>query len=254
MYAAPKIAPGQVLGPAAIVARALVVGAACGLASGALAGVPYWTTYSASVPMDWTKLAVVFFLFSLGTGACIGVGTAAGILMVDRLATRYRGAGSAFAGATIGGALVGTIPGAFGAAYFGGQNAPFMGTAVVAVLPFGGVLALSALVADIDRRAAGVRPRLLTLIAYAVLTLVPFVAAGVAFVAYVGDEGLLRAARGMLPSGSDRWMRGEEVTWSLAALGLAWGSVLGGALGAHVGATTALARLRNARAAAGSQI
>jgi hypothetical protein len=237
MYTAPRIAPESTLGPTAVVARALFVGAACGLASGALAGIPYWLAYADRYTAPWTMLAVAFALFSLGTGACVGVGTATGMLMVDRLAARFRGAASAFGGATIGGALVGIVPGAFGTAYFGQQPAPFMGTTAIAILPFAGVLALSALVADIDRRAAGSNPKLVWLVAYAITTIVPFLAAGVLFVLSVGEDGLARIGREMLPGPS---------TASLAMLGSSYGMVLGGALGAHVGLTTAVARLRTA--------
>lgn len=236
MYSAPKIAPGAALGPSAVVARALFVGSACGLASGALAGIPYWLAYAHRSTAPWTTLAIAFGFFSLGTGACVGVGTAGGMLMVDRLAVRFRGALSAFGGATIGGALVGIVPGAFGTAYFGQQPAPFMGTTTIAVLPFAGVLALSALVADIDRRAAGIKPKLFALVGYAVAGLVPFLAAGLAFVGSVGEDGLARIAREMLPSSPSAGF--------LAALGSSYGAVLGGALGAHVGLTTALARAR----------
>lgn len=223
------------LGPTSIVARALFVGAACGLASGALAGVPYLFSHAHRYAAPWTMLAIAFALFSVGTGACVGVGTAAGMLMVDRLASRFRGAASAFGGATIGGALVGIVPGAFGTAFFGQQPAPFMGTTSIAILPFAGVLALSALVADIDRRAAGSKPKLHWLALYAVATIIPFLAAGALFVLAVGEDGLARIGREMLPGPG---------TASLAALGSSYGMVLGGALGAHVGLTTAVARLR----------
>jgi hypothetical protein len=235
MYSAPKTALESTLGPAAVVARALFAGAACGLMSGVLAGIPYWFAYAHRYTAPWTTLAIAFALFSIGTGASVGVGTATGMLMVDRLASRFRGAFSAFGGATIGGALVGIVPGAFGTAYFGQQPAPFMGTTAIAVLPFGGVLALSALVAEIDRRAAGSRPKLGWLVAYAVATIIPFLVAGSLFALSVGEDGLARIGREMLPSPG---------TASLAMLGSSYGMVLGGALGAHVGLTTALARLR----------
>lgn len=235
MYSAPKIAPEATLGPTAVVARALFVGAACGLASGALAGIPYWLAYAHRYTAPWTMLAIAFALFSLGTGACVGVGSATGMLMVDRLASRFRGAASAFGGATIGGALVGIVPGAVGTAYFGEQPAPFMGTTTIAILPFAGVLALSALVADIDRRAAGSNPKLVWLVVYAIATIVPFLAVGALFVVSVGEDGLARIGREMLPGPGPA---------SLAVLGSSYGMVLGGALGAHVGLTTAVARLR----------
>lgn len=235
MYSAPKTAPGSTLGPTAVVARALFVGAACGLGSGALAGVPYWLSYAHRYTAPWTMLAIAFAFFSVGTGACVGVGSAAGMLMVDRFASRFRGAASAFGGATIGGALVGIVPGAVGTAYFGDQPAPFMGTTAIAILPFAGVLALSALVADIDRRAAGSKPKLAWLALYAITTLIPFLATGIVFVLTVGEDGLARIGREMLPGPG---------TASLAVLGSSYGMVIGGALGAHVGLTTAVARLR----------
>jgi len=235
LYDAPKTEADATLGPSAVVARALLVGAVCGLASGALAGIPYWLANADRYTALWRTLAIAFTLFSVGTGACVGVGTAAGMLMVDRLAVRFRGAPSAFGGATIGGALVGIVPGACGTAYFGQQAAPFMGTTTIAILPFAGVLALSALVADIDRRAAGTNPKLALLVGYAVATIVPFLAIGSLFVLMVGEDGLARIAREMLPVAN---------TTSLAVLGSSYGMVLGGALGAHVGLTTAVARLR----------
>jgi hypothetical protein len=235
MYSAPNTASQVTLGPMAVIARAVFVGAACGLASGALAGIPYWLADAHRYTAPWNQLALAFALFSLGTGACVGVGTSGGMLMVDRLAVRFRGAPSALGGATIGGALVGIVPGACGTAYFGQQPAPFMGTTTVAVLPFAGVLALSALVADIDRRAAGVKPRLLPLLGYAIATTLPFVAGGMLFALSVGEDGLVRIAHDLLPVPN---------TVSLAALGSSYGAILGGALGAHVGLTTAVARMR----------
>jgi hypothetical protein len=110
-----------------------------------------------------------------------------------------------------------------------------MGTTAIAILPFAGVLALSAFVADIDRRAAGAKSNLALLAAYAIATIVPFLAVGGVFVLAVGEDGLARIARDMLPVAN---------TASLAALGSSYGAVLGGALGAHVGLTTAVARLR----------
>ena len=69
MYAAPKTASGPVLGPAAVVARALVAGSACGLASGALAGIPYLLAYAHRFAVDWSSLAVAFTLFSIATAS-----------------------------------------------------------------------------------------------------------------------------------------------------------------------------------------
>jgi hypothetical protein len=244
MYAAPKTASGPALGPGAVVARALVAGAACGLASGALAGIPYLLAHVGQFEVDWSRLAVAFTLFSIATGASIGVGTASGMLIADRVGSRLAGAASALIGATLGGALVGTMPGAFGTAYFGRQHTPFVGTAAIAVLPFAGVLALSALVADIDRRAAGDRPRLLPHLIDAFLMTIPFAAAGGALVVFVGDDGVLRMVQRY---NMDRWVRGDDVAWSLALLGSSFGAVLGAALGAHVGGTAALARVRSAR-------
>lgn len=244
MYDAPKTDADAVLGPLAVIARALVVGAACGLASGALAGVPYLVAYADKIPLDWSRLALAFTLFAVGTGAAVGVGSATGILLADRIATRLRGATSALFGATIGGALVGTMPGAVGTAYFGRQPAPFVGTAAIAILPFAGVLALSALVADIDRRASGHRARLFAHLVDASVMTIPFAAAGGAVVVFVGDDRILRMVQRF---NMERWVNGDDLLLSLAALGAAYGVLLGAALGAHVGGTTALARSRSAR-------
>jgi len=89
MYSAPKNAPEPTLGPTAVVGRALFVGAVCGLASGALAGIPYWLANAHRYTAPWSTLAVAFTLFSIGTGASVGVGTAAGMLMVDRAGKAY---------------------------------------------------------------------------------------------------------------------------------------------------------------------
>lgn len=244
MYAAPKTDAATVLGPLAVVARALLVGAACGLGSGALAGIPYWVAHAGEVRIDWSRLALTFTLFAIGTGASVGVGSATGILLADRLASRFRGGASALLGATIGGGLVGTMPGAVGTAYFGRQPAPFVGTAVIAILPFAGVLALSALVADIDRRAAGQRPKLVPHFVDAFAMTIPFAAAGGALVVFVGDERILRMVQRF---NMERWVNGDDLFLSLAALGAAYGVLLGAALGAHVGGTTALARARAGR-------
>lgn len=244
MYDAPKVDGDAVLGPLAVVARALVVGALCGLGSGALAGIPYLLAHAGKVPLDWSRLALAFAVFAIGTGASVGVGSASGILLADKIASRLRGGASAIVGATIGGALVGTMPGAVGTAYFGRQPAPFVGTAVIAILPFAGVLALSALVADIDRRAAGQRASLVPHLLDASAMTIPFAAAGGALVVFVGDERILRMVQRF---NMERWVHGDDLLLSLAGLGAAYGVVLGAALGAHVGGTTALARSRSAR-------
>jgi hypothetical protein len=270
-YVAPGAPPKRVAhGARDMLTRATFSGAACGALVGALDGLPYYVAHHHDVAFDWTVTAIVYEALSVATGAFVGLGTAAGILLGDRLVRRFREDASgqpltALVGATMGGAILGILPGAVATMYFGSRQAPFFGTAALAVGPLAGILVISALVASADHRRGGgdeVRgPGFGVFLGYALQSLIPLAIVGGALTAYVDDETALRWMRhvawGMKgPSSSPPEMPPPDVrdlAMGLGILGVGLGVALGAMLGLHVGTTTALARWRARHARTGSR-
>lgn len=225
--------------------RAVFGGGTSAVFTGVAAGIPYWLANRHDGRIDWGQQAPVYLLFCAGMGALLGLGIALGILGADRFLVRFgasleRTSLGAVSGAGVGGLVAGVLPGAVGSTYFGSQNAPFMGTAAIAALPFVGVLLASTAIADIDARAAGFRARPALGFALALLASVPFALLCGVLVATVDDETALdmfRSGAGFSRAGFD------DSPWlGLARIGGFYGALLGAALGLHAGITTALAR------------
>ena len=70
----------------------------------------------------------LLFLFGCGIGAAVGAGSMVGMLLMRRIfGTAFRGTVRAMAtvlGATLGVALLGSLPGSIGTAYFGAKPMP----------------------------------------------------------------------------------------------------------------------------------
>lgn len=225
--------------------RAVFGGGTSAVITGVLAGIPYFLAYRGDARIHWGRMVPLFLFFCAGMGALLGLGIALGMLGADRTLARLwpsleRSSRGAIAGAPLGGLVAGVLPGAIGTAYFGSQNAPFMGTAAIAALPFVGVLVASTVIADIDTRAAGLRSRPMLGFGYALLASVPFAVVCGLLVATVDDEmalDMLRSGAGMAHMRSD-----EASIVGLARFGGFYGALLGCALGLHAGFTTAITR------------
>lgn len=232
-------------------ARAVRVSGACGAFGGltsAVAGVPYYLAFAGKIAMDWGKEGSLFVALgasigvALAVGACLGIATARGLRPHDGLVRRVL---TVVLSAALT-ALVGTLPGAVGAAYFGAKHAPFMGISAIVLAPFVGAVASAFVVA---RAALSHEGRALTtgwLAVVAVVALVPFVSAGGFVALVVSDDEALRAmiqgAAALSSSTTD-----DMDPAGLARLGAIVGAALGAMLGGHTGLTVALASSRAVR-------
>ncbi len=248
-YAVPQAASARVTSalletfPGAFFACALVGGL-----TSALTGIPYYLEVGDSVAMDWPREGALFFLFGCGIGAAVGAGSMVGMLLMRRLfGTAFRGPVRVMAtvlGATLGVALLGTLPGSIGTAYFGAKPMPFVGLAAISVVPFAGALAAATFAGRAEIRDGNEEVSLSFAVASSVLALVPIAGAGVMLALVVPDAVALAWMRSVAADFST----GPDYLGGLGALGAGMGAALGAALGLHVGLTTAIARLRaNAR-------
>ncbi len=210
----------------------------------ALTGVPYYLELRHQIVMDWTREGFLFFFFGCGIGAATGAGSIGGMLLVRRWLGSSRGLVRALVtvlGAMLGVAILGTMPGSIGTAYFGAKQAPFVGLAAISVVPFTGALVLAALVARADVRASEERVGWGWCVLSSLLAVVPLAGAGVALALAVPDDVALawmRAGARDLAPGPEGFAGG------LVLLGGGMGAALGAALGLHAGLTTVLVRLR----------
>jgi hypothetical protein len=216
----PKLSPAHVHG--------LNVGLLAGVVCGALGFLAYYLE-NGDHAAPWAQLGTISLVYAVLSGGLIGMLLGGGIAATDRLLGGRR-AFSPILGATPAGALGGVLPGAFGAAYFGARNAPFMRGGLLVALPILAVASLTLALVDRDRRAAGAPRRLARTAALTLLVAGILAAASLGLVLTLGDEALL-----------------EQLTlWSeigLAPLGAVLGAAIGAALGLYVGIVAAIDRL-----------
>lgn len=229
-------------------ARAVRVSAACGAFGGltsVVSGVPYYLAFAGKIAMDWGKEGSLFVALgasigvAVAVGACLGIATARGLRPHD--GPVRRGLTVVLAAALTG--LVGTLPGAVGAVYFGAKHAPFMGVSAIVLAPFVGALASAFVVARASLLHEGRTLATGWLAVASLVALVPFVSAG-GFVALVvsDDEALRAMIQGAAALSSSAT---EDIDPAgLARLGAIVGAGLGAMLGGHAGLTVALASSR----------
>jgi hypothetical protein len=246
-YAAPRAEALPVaFGKRAFFGRAVLACAVCIAAAGAFDGIAYFVAYEDRITMDWPVVATVFVLFILAEGLALGAGTGAGILAADAAVARLlpkaapRRPFAAIAGATIGGALAVIIPSALGTLYFGSKSAPFVGTVAIAIVPVVAVLLASATIAAADARMFGRHPGRAALFGWALLAAIPLGGLGGLITVSLSSNAVPRWAWKLVdPRTTD-----EAYALGLSAIGALAGTVLGAALGLHIGVTTAFARWR----------
>jgi hypothetical protein len=199
--------------------------------------------------MDWGKEGSLFVALgasigvALAVGACLGIATARGLRPHEGLARR--GLTVALAAALT--ALVGTLPGAVAAAYFGAKHAPFMGISAIVLAPFVGALASAVVIARAALAHEARDVALGWLVVASLVALVPFVAVGGAVVGAVSDDEALRAMVEGAAALSTSSSSGVDPA-GLARLGAIVGAALGAMLGGHAGLTVAFASSRAPRA------
>jgi len=216
------------------VARAGAIG---GLVASFVAGVPYYLAIRDALPLPWLRIAPMFVAFVIVTGAVYGAGAAYG---VHALVYVFRPRGGvtraliALAGATLGAALVGPLPGSIGLAYFGSLPYPFMGTATLAIAPFVGTaltsFQLAAATGDAPHARRGARAVLATIAATAI-----FCGLGALAVRTVDDATMVAAFRDATATAGH-----QDSPSGLAIVGLFVGALLGVGLGCQMGISVAL--------------
>jgi len=210
-----------------------------------LSGIPYYLELRGVFEIDWPREGGLYFLFGCGIGAAVGAGSMGGMGAARRLVSASRGgllrALATSVGATLGVALLGTVPGAIGTAYFGAKHAPFVGVAAIAVVPFVGALATAAFAARSELRSSNVEVSWGFAALCSAFALVPLAAVGIGVAFGVPDDVALGWMRSAATSVGPRPGPFAE---GLALVGALGGAVLGAALGLHVGVTTVLARTR----------
>ena len=188
--------------------RTLSAFLSCAVAGGltsALTGIPYYLELRGLIDMDWPREGGLFFLFGCGVGAAVGAGSMGGMAVARRwLSASHTRLARAFAtilGATLGVAILGTVPGSIGTAHFGAKHAPFVGIVAITVVPFVGALATAAFAARAELRNAKEEVSWPFAAFCSALALVPLAAAGVAMALAVPDDVALAwmraAARGL---------------------------------------------------------
>jgi len=227
-------------GAAWLAGRVARAGAVGGLIASLAGGVPYYFAVRDVLPLPWLRLAPMFVAFVIVAGAIYGAGAAYGVHALTSV-LRPRRAGTralvALAGATVGAALVGPLPGSVGVAYFGSLPYPFIGTATLAIAPFLGAalisfrLAVTTSARTEEPSGRGGRAALAALAATAV-----FCGLGAFAVSAVNDAAMLAAFRDVAAATSGH----SDSTSGLAIVGLFAGALLGLGLGGQMGVSVAL--------------